>query len=263
MNQLSVQANEIIRRKMFLQNQRGHIPQICSQCSPEAETIKAGCHGCICLSGWWRDPPGRFVQNASGSNFSTLRECWSRISKWRFYILGIKFPCFSKKKHKWWKAKDEILKWMKSEFRYLTWKKVQVKVSLVQKWWLRHKAQASQETQMGGSRGQCELLQPVSDTCNDFESQDLLKRDKKRIPERLQQGQRIANPTCPQAISLPLLWAELLAGFVVALCSLFSNFVLVFLLIWFDLPVVTPPLPSLSKNTLINWIGVYLTPWDW
>ena len=100
--------------------------------------------------------------------------------------------------------------------------------------------------------------------CDDFESQDLLKRDKMRIPGRLQQGQQIANPTCPQAISLPLLWAELLAGFVVALSFLFfSNCVLVFLLLWFDLPVVTPPLPSLSKNTLINWIGVYLTPWDW
>ena len=109
----------------------------------------------------------------------------------------------------------------------------------------------------------CKFWFPKSDTCGGFESQDLLKRDKMRIPERLQQGQQIVNPTCPQAISLPLLWAELLAGFVVALCSLFSNFVLVFLLIWFDLPVVTPPLPSLSKNTLINWIGVYLTPWDW
>ena len=113
----------------------------------------------------------------------------------------------------------------------------------------------------------CKFWFQKSDTCDHFESQDLLKRDKKRIPERLQQGQRIANPTCPQAISLPLLWAELLAGFVVALYFLFfSNFVLVFLLIWFDLPVVTPPLPSLSKNTLINWFCVYLIPWidrDW
>ena len=110
----------------------------------------------------------------------------------------------------------------------------------------------------------CKFWFPESD---DFESQDIWKRDKMRIPGRLQQGQRIANPTCPQAISLPLLWAELLAGFVVALSFLFfSNCVLVFLFISFDLPVVTPPLPSLSKNTLINWFGVCLNPWidrDW
>ena len=69
----------------------------------------------------------------------------------------------------------------------------------------------------------CKFWFPKSDTCYHFESQDLLKRDKMRIPGRLQQGQQIANPTCPQAISLPLLWAELLAAFVVAFCFLFFS----------------------------------------
>ena len=117
--------------------------------------------------------------------------------------------------------------WKKNEFWYLTWTKSASESLTCTKVMIAPQSPSIPRNSDGWksrtmwAAATCKFSK--SDTCDDFESQDLLKRDKMRIPGRLQQGQQIANPTCPQAISLPLLWAELLAAFVAALCFLFFS----------------------------------------